>query len=101
MGYEKIKRGEFEFLRPYWDPISDKAKDLIRKMLTVDPKKRITCQGALQHPWLKEAADHYVKEISTVVKLQEGAKLKLKAGVLAVEALDRMSNPKEGSSSEQ
>ena len=51
--YEKIKKGEFEFLRPYWDPISDDAKDLIRKMLTVDPKDRITCQGALDHPWLK------------------------------------------------
>lgn len=33
--YEKIKRGHFEFLRPYWDPISKEAKDLISKMLTV------------------------------------------------------------------
>ena len=51
--YEKIKKGEFEFLKPYWDPISDVAKDLIKRMLTVDPKQRITCQGALEHPWLK------------------------------------------------
>ena len=51
--YEKIKKGEYEFLRPYWDPISDEAKDLIRRMLTVDPKQRITCQGCLEHPWLK------------------------------------------------
>jgi len=51
--YEKIKKGEFEFLRPYWDPISDTAKDLIKRMLTVDPKQRITCAGALEHPWLK------------------------------------------------
>ena len=24
--FEKIKKGEYEFLRPYWDPISDSAK---------------------------------------------------------------------------
>ena len=40
--FEKIKRGEYEFLRPYWDPISDSAKDFIRQMLRVDPKQRIT-----------------------------------------------------------
>jgi len=99
--YEKIKRGEYEFLRPYWDPISDKAKDLIRKMLTVSPKDRITCSGCLEHPWLKATADQLTKEISTVTKLQESAKLKLKAGVIAVEALDRMAHPKEGSSRDQ
>ena len=51
--FEKIKKGEYEFLRPYWDPISEDAKDLIRKMLIVDPKKRITCAEAMQHKWLK------------------------------------------------
>jgi len=88
--YEKIKKGEFEFLRPYWDPISDQAKDLIKRMLTVDPKKRITCDEALQHPWLVEQSEKLAKEISTVVKLQESSKLKLKGSILAVEAIDRM-----------
>ena len=40
----QIKRGEYEFLRPYWDPISDAAKDLISRMLTIEPEKRITCE---------------------------------------------------------
>jgi len=88
--YEKIKRGEYEFLRPYWDPISDSAKDLIRKMLTVDPKKRITCSEALQHEWLKEKAEQVGREIHTVHEMREGSKRKMKASVLAVEAVDRM-----------
>ncbi len=29
------------------------AIDLIKKMLVVDPKKRITMEDALEHPWLK------------------------------------------------
>merc|ERR1711957_1104309 len=52
--FEKIKKGEYEFLRPYWDPISDSAKDFIRQMLRVDPKQRITCDQALAHPWMAE-----------------------------------------------
>lgn len=28
------------------------AIDLIKKLLTVDPKKRITVDEALQHPWI-------------------------------------------------
>ena len=28
------------------------AIDLIKKLLTVDPKKRITVEEALQHPWI-------------------------------------------------
>ncbi|KAF8464560.1 kinase-like domain-containing protein [Kalaharituber pfeilii] len=51
---EQIKQGLFEFPSPYWDPISDGALDLIDRMLTVDPEKRITVQGALEHPWVKE-----------------------------------------------
>ena len=35
-----IKKGQFDFPSPYWDGISELAKDLIRKLLIVDPKKR-------------------------------------------------------------
>lgn len=29
------------------------AKDLVRKMMTVNPEKRFTVEQALQHPWIK------------------------------------------------
>mmetsp|Transcript_21563 Transcript_21563/g.45519 ORF Transcript_21563/g.45519 Transcript_21563/m.45519 type:complete len:317 (+) Transcript_21563:205-1155(+) len=93
--YEKIKKGEYEFLRPYWDPISDLAKDLIRKMLTVDPAKRITCAEALQHPWLKEKAALLSHEIGTVQELREGSVRKMKAAINAVDALSRMAGDEE------
>jgi len=38
---------------PEWDHISEYGKDLIRKMLQLDPNDRITASQALEHPWIK------------------------------------------------
>ncbi|VDP66428.1 unnamed protein product [Echinostoma caproni] len=43
---------EYEFDSPYWDNISDSAKDFIRHLMEKDPKKRFSCTQALQHPWI-------------------------------------------------
>ncbi|XP_031812819.1 serine/threonine-protein kinase DCLK3 [Sarcophilus harrisii] len=48
-----IQRGHFDFLSPYWDNISEGAKDLVRQLLVVDPKKRYTAHQVLEHPWIK------------------------------------------------
>jgi len=50
--YNQIKRGEYEFPDPYWSEISFAAKDLVRKLLTVNPRRRLTAEGALRHPWI-------------------------------------------------
>jgi len=50
--FEKIKSGKYDFPSPYWDDISDMAKDLIRKLLVVDPSKRLTADEILEHPWV-------------------------------------------------
>ncbi|KAK1416462.1 hypothetical protein QVD17_32253 [Tagetes erecta] len=51
---KRILEGNLDLQSPPWPSISDSAKDLISKMLTKDPKKRITADKALEHPWLKE-----------------------------------------------
>lgn len=43
----KIGRGEFQMVRN----TSEAVKDLIARMLTVDPKKRITLEDIIAHPW--------------------------------------------------
>ncbi|XP_050783244.1 calcium/calmodulin-dependent protein kinase type 1B isoform X2 [Gopherus flavomarginatus] len=50
--FAQILKGEFEFDSPYWDDISDSAKDFIQQLLQRDPEKRYTCDQALQHPWI-------------------------------------------------
>jgi calcium/calmodulin-dependent protein kinase I len=51
--FDVIKKGEYEFHEPYWDDVSDEAKDLITNLLVVDPEKRYTVQQAKDHPWMK------------------------------------------------
>lgn len=51
--FDAVLRGELDFKSEPWPLISESAKDLIRKMLTKDPKKRITAAQVLEHPWIK------------------------------------------------
>eukprot|EP00903_Cladosiphon_okamuranus_P014546 g13493.t1 len=52
MLFQKTKEGKFEFHKEYWGSVSDEAKDLVRKLMTLDPKKRITASEAMKHPWM-------------------------------------------------
>ena len=51
---EKVARGQYTFLSPWWDDISKSAQDLVSHLLTVDPEKRYTIQEFLDHPWIKQ-----------------------------------------------
>ena len=44
---------------------SDESLDLLQKMLIFDPKKRITVQGALEHPFFKSVRDPSKEEEET------------------------------------
>lgn len=48
-----IMRGKFEFLSPYWDQVSEAAKDLVSKLLSTNPDQRLTAQEAIAHPWMQ------------------------------------------------
>ena len=50
--FEKIKAGNFEFPSPYWDDISEMAKDLISSCLKVNPRERFSAHEILNHRWL-------------------------------------------------
>lgn len=48
---EKVAKGYYTFLSPWWDDISSSAKDLITHLLCVDSNKRYTIDEFLAHPW--------------------------------------------------
>jgi len=52
---EKVARGYYTFLSPWWDDISHTAKDLIQHLLCVDPAQRYTIDEFLAHPWCNAA----------------------------------------------
>ncbi|KAG8704795.1 MAPK-activated protein kinase Srk1, partial [Ceratobasidium sp. 423] len=53
---EKVARGYYTFLSPWWDDISASSKDLISHLLCVDPTQRYTIDEFLAHPWCHETA---------------------------------------------
>ncbi|KAB5519497.1 hypothetical protein DKX38_023816 [Salix brachista] len=52
---QAIIRSVINFKRDPWPKVSETAKDLVRKMLDPDPKRRLTAQQVLDHPWLQNA----------------------------------------------
>ncbi|KAM7518018.1 hypothetical protein LguiB_016980 [Lonicera macranthoides] len=50
--FRQILQAKLDFESEPWPGISDSAKDLIRKMLTRNPKARITAHEVLCHPWI-------------------------------------------------
>ncbi|TKY53204.1 Calcium-dependent protein kinase 20 [Spatholobus suberectus] len=51
--FEQVLKGELDFISEPWPSISDSAKDLVRRMLVRDPKKRMTAHEVLCHPWVQ------------------------------------------------
>jgi len=66
--FEQIMSGKFDFPAPYWTNISDAAKDLIGKLLQVDPKQRFTAAQALAHPWITQNGSTAVLKSGSVMK---------------------------------
>ncbi|CAI5530006.1 unnamed protein product [Closterium sp. Naga37s-1] len=58
-----------EFESPGWKPISAAAKDLIRRMLCINPAQRLSSLEVLEHPWLNQRSE--LELISLVYNTQE------------------------------
>ncbi|XP_036727309.1 ribosomal protein S6 kinase alpha-2 isoform X1 [Balaenoptera musculus] len=48
----RIGSGKYALSGGNWDSISDAAKDVVSKMLHVDPHQRLTAVQVLRHPWV-------------------------------------------------
>ena len=52
--FKKIEKGLVDFKGKEWTGVTVQAKDLILKMIKVNPKKRITSDQALNHAWFQK-----------------------------------------------
>uniref|UniRef100_A0A8D3DI24 calcium/calmodulin-dependent protein kinase n=1 Tax=Scophthalmus maximus TaxID=52904 RepID=A0A8D3DI24_SCOMX len=85
--YQQIKAGAYDFPSPEWDTVTPEAKDLINKMLTINPSKRITATEALKHPWIcqRSTVASMMHRQETVECLKKfNARRKLKVRLLAI-----------------
>ncbi|PKI76590.1 hypothetical protein CRG98_003049 [Punica granatum] len=51
--FEEVLHGDLDFSSDPWPTISDSAKDLVKKMLVRDPKRRLSAHEVLCHPWIQ------------------------------------------------
>uniref|UniRef100_A0A452VAR2 CaM kinase-like vesicle-associated protein n=1 Tax=Ursus maritimus TaxID=29073 RepID=A0A452VAR2_URSMA len=62
--FRKILAGDYEFDSPYWDDISQAAKDLVTRLMEVEQDQRITAEEAISHEWISgnAASDKNIKD---------------------------------------
>lgn len=72
---KSIMEGKYAFRSPEWDSITEPPKDLIRKLLTMEPQSRISAKDALKHEFfsglprsISQDARHRFKMLVIVVR---------------------------------
>ncbi|XP_059189197.1 calcium/calmodulin-dependent protein kinase IGb [Centropristis striata] len=90
--FSKIMKAQYEFDSPFWDDISESAKDFIRNMMQKNPSMRYSTDLALRHPWIigktARSQDIYY---SVSVQIQKNfAKSKWKQAYNAAVAINHM-----------
>lgn len=90
-----IMEGKYSFNSPEWEDITDSPKDLISKLLVVDPSRRITVQQALTHDFFQIMPCRSRNLVVTVNKKQYkgrpfNARKMFQFGALCVRAVIRI-----------
>ncbi|KAI9021846.1 kinase-like domain-containing protein [Hyaloraphidium curvatum] len=50
-----------------WKPISAEAKDFVKRLLTISPRKRMTAAEALDHPWIRNMVpETYLSQLKSI-----------------------------------
>jgi calcium-dependent protein kinase len=55
--FHKIQTGKYHFNHPEFNDCSPDVKDLIKNLLVVDPKVRLSAGDAMNHAWFKQTAE--------------------------------------------
>lgn len=85
-----IVNGRYSFPAGEWDHVSQDAKDVVRRMLEVDPMKRITPGEALEHRWVAQSQS--TCDLPNRKLKSFNARRKLKASMFAVRTTNDLIN---------
>jgi calcium/calmodulin-dependent protein kinase (CaM kinase) II/calcium/calmodulin-dependent protein kinase I len=93
--FQRIREGDYEFHPEHWSPVSHDAKDFIKRLLNVNPRKRMTAIQALNHKWMTTSGDLLAdKDLgNSLFELKRfNAKRKFKAAVKTIIATQKLSS---------
>lgn len=86
-----IMAGDYSFEpEEYWEDISEKAKDFIRRCLTVKSSERISSTEARTHPFLTQEFEKNEADLLPAIRQNFNARKTLYAAVTAVKAMNKM-----------
>lgn len=60
--FEQILSGDYSFAFAEFENVSESAKDLIKKLLEINPKKRLSAKEALEHEFFEEISSNRLNE---------------------------------------
>jgi serine/threonine protein kinase len=88
-----IKRGQFQFHEQYWQHVSEDARDLISRLLDLNPLTRLSVDDALLHPWLQQredvlTANHLTSGLNQLRRFQ--VRKKFRGAIKAIIMIERM-----------
>ncbi|KAI8470620.1 MAG: kinase-like domain-containing protein [Monoraphidium minutum] len=89
--FESVIRAPLDFNSDPWPKVSEPAKDIVRRMLVRDPRKRATAAEVLAHEWVREGgvAGDNVIEPEVLTRMRGFAAMnKLKKAALKIIALN-------------
>lgn len=90
--FDLIISGDFEFLEPYWDEVSEDAKDLVSSLLVVESNHRLRAHDILSHHWIQKHGSTSKDEELCSPKHDFNAKRKFKGAAIAVKSSNRLQN---------
>lgn len=90
---ELIRRGHYAFHPQYWGHVSEDAKDLIARLLDIEPMTRLTVDQALEHAWFQQEEEvleqkNLTTGLNQLRKFQ--ARKKFRAAIKAVIMIERV-----------
>lgn len=91
--FRKIVSGKYEFKEADWANVSPDAKDLVQKLLVLNPDERITSSQALRHKWMKASGDRLSRITlqGTSQRLKTfHARQKLRSAMIAVDWVSQL-----------
>ena len=88
---DRVATGKYDLESSPFNKVSKECIDLIQKLLIMDPKKRISAQEALAHPWFKDNKSkelfNQIKNESTLKKLLANLKAYKRDSIIQETAL--------------